>query len=410
MLHDDSPGEDALDLRGGRSLWEASKPLPSHRGRLKQNTRSRILIIGSGITGSFLAERLSRMTSDIVVVDRHQPQTASTAASTALLQWELDSPLRELASRIGTAHASQIYCASAEAVRDVVALADALSIACQCASRPSLYLAGNRLGPRELKDEQRIRESAGLPSVLLTRDEVHRQFGFAAEAALYSEGAAEANPVMLAHGLMAHALARGVRLYYPEAVVDYDLGRRGASVLTESGHELGADFLILANGYEMPDFVPSTIHRISSTWALATKPNFKPWPGRALIWEASTPYLYARHSADNRAILGGEDEDIRDATLRDQKIGAKSQAIQSKFKQIYPDYDSEAEFAWSGFFGVTKDAMPLIGALPDHPSVFTAFGYGGNGITFSAMAAALIAEALIGHESPLLRHFRIDRD
>ena len=63
--------------------------------------------------------------------------------------------------------------------------------------------SGNRLGSRELMDKQRQRQTAGLPSVFLSASEIRREFGFAVEAALYSEGAAEANPVALARGLMA---------------------------------------------------------------------------------------------------------------------------------------------------------------------------------------------------------------
>lgn len=402
--------EDKLDLRGGRSLWDAWSRRGKVPKRLKENIRSRIIIIGAGITGSFLAESLSRLTPDIVVIDRHQPQTASTAASTSLLQWEIDTALRELSAKFGPATATRIYRASAEAVRDIITLSQNLGIDCHCTGRPSLYLAGDRLGAPEFLDEQRQREAAGLPTIFLTASEVKREFGFTAEAALYSEGAGEANPVALAQGLMAQALDRGVRLYHPETAVDYDLGHRGASVLTESGHELGADFLILANGYEMPDFVPSNIHRILSTWALATKPNSRPWKRHALVWQASSPYLYARHSAEGRVILGGEDETLKDATARDEKIGAKAQAIQCKFNRLYPGFDGEVEFAWSGFFGETDDGLPLIGALPGHAQVFAAFGYGGNGITFSAMAARLIAETISGRKNPLLDCFRIDRD
>jgi glycine/D-amino acid oxidase-like deaminating enzyme len=49
-------------------------------------------------------------------------------------------------------------------------------------------------------------------------------------------------------------------------------------------------------------------------------------------------------------------------------------------------------------------------AMPSHSHVFAAFGYGGNGITFSAMAARLIADAISGRHDPLLDCFATDRD
>ena len=75
-----------LDLRGGTTLWEAGLA-SGHSSELKNSISTDVAIIGSGITGSFLAERLSRLGLSIVVVDRNRPQMASTAASTALLLW-----------------------------------------------------------------------------------------------------------------------------------------------------------------------------------------------------------------------------------------------------------------------------------------------------------------------------------
>lgn len=399
-----------LDLTGGKSVWDSSIPngLASHS--LDGDIGCEILIIGSGITGSFLAERLSRLTSSIVVLDRHRPHSASTAASTSLLQWELDTPLIELIETVGFYKAIEIYRTSALAVGEILALARALGIECHCAPRPSLYISGDLLGPFDLQHELRQREAAGLPSEFLTGTELHRHFGLSASAGLYSRGAGEANPVALAHGLMAQARRRGVKVFYPETAIAYSLGPRDATVLTESGREVRGATLILANGYEMPNIVQTQSHRIVSTWALATPIDEDPWPTRALLWEASRSYLYARFTAEDRIILGGEDEPILDAGHRDRMTAAKADTLRRKFNLIYPSFDAPAEYAWAGFFGTTNDGLPLIGALPGYPHVFAAFGYGGNGITFSMLAARMIASRIAGSKEDLPECFAIDRD
>ena len=45
------------------------------------------------------------------------------------------------------------------------------------------------------------------------------------------------------------------------------------------------------------------------------------------------------------------------------------------------------EFAWSGTFGKTKDSLPYIGPYKKTPNTYYALGFGGNGITFSVIAA-----------------------
>ena len=62
------------------------------------------------------------------------------------------------------------------------------------------------------------------------------------------------------------------------------------------GRTIEADHVVLATGYVMPEFVPTGLHRLVSSWALAT-PCQAPdrlWRERALLWEAGDRYLYAR--------------------------------------------------------------------------------------------------------------------
>ena len=51
-------------------------------------------------------------------------------------------------------------------------------------------------------------------------------------------------------------------------------------------------------------------------------------------------------------------------------------------------------------FGETVDGLPLIGPVPGHRHLFAAYGYGGNGITFSFLAARMLARQMRGlHEA-----------
>ncbi|MGY8682586.1 FAD-dependent oxidoreductase [Bradyrhizobium sp. UFLA05-153] len=67
-------------------------------------------------------------------------------------------------------------------------------------------------------------------------------------------------------------------------------------------------------------------------------------------------------------------------------------------------------FGWSGAFDSTDDGLPMIGGVPGCRNIFAAFGYGGNGITSSFLAAELIGMLLSGGTSPLLDDSAIDRD
>src|SRR5690606_13811812 len=107
-------------------------------------------------------------------------------------------------------------------------------------------------------------------------------------------------------------------------------------------------------------------HKVISTWAIATRRQEPSslWPGEALIWEASDPYLYLRTTHDGRIICGGEDEEFQDEERRDTLIPAKTRRLVRKLGKLLPSIDPTPEFSWAGSFGTTQTGLPFIGPVP----------------------------------------------
>jgi glycine/D-amino acid oxidase-like deaminating enzyme len=226
-----------------------------------------------------------------------------------------------------------------------------------------------------------------------------------------SPAAADADPVQLSRGLLGIAVARGARLFDGEAV-EYDAASRAVCVQLDGGCQIEARCVILATGYVMPSIVHTTMHTISSSWAIATRPQPQNvWKDGTLIWEDSKDYLYARTTLAGRIIIGGEDSDRTiDPEARDHLIPEKSGLLLRKLAALWPMADTDIEFRWAGTFDTTSDGLPLIGPVPGAKGVYAAYGYGGNGITFSFLAAQLIGDLIAGSGSPLLSDFALDRD
>ena len=131
----------------------------------------------------------------------------------------------------------------------------------------------------------------------------------------------------------------------------------------------------------------------------------------ALIWEDSKDYHYARTTTAGRIIIGGEDSSHAiQAEERDRLIPEKARALARKLAALWPIANLDIEFRWSGTFDTTDDGMPLIGPVPGMKGIYAAYGYGGNGITFSFLAARLIGDLIAGSTSALLEDFAVDRD
>ncbi len=382
------------NLRTGRSVWQAGRaPGVPHRP-LHRDIDTDVLIIGAGITGAMVADALSASGWKVVLVDRRGPAKGSTTASTALVQYEIDTPLVKLSRKIGEADAIRAFRRSRLAVDALAARLGELGVALQ--RRDTLYLAGNILDADGLRRECEARHVAGLACRMVRRGEL-RDMGIRASAGLMGYGDFTIDPRAAACALLNAAVENGAAIYAPVGIVDIAHTKTTVSAQTSTGHRIRAKHVVFATGYEFPKRVPQHGHQIISTWAIATVPQKrKLWPGEAMIWQSADPYLYVRTTADGRVICGGEDEESLDEAERDALIGRKTRTLQRKLGQLLPGIDTRADFAWAGSFGQTDTGLPMIGQLPRMPNGWAALGYGGNGTTYSRIAAEIIAGALNG--------------
>jgi glycine/D-amino acid oxidase-like deaminating enzyme len=363
--------------------------------------RTDVVVVGAGITGALVAEATTAMGLATVVLDRRPPALGSTAASTALLQFEIDTPLIRLAEELGIERAARVWLRSYRAVADLAHLVQRLQIPCSFRPRRALYLAGNELDATALAAECRQRRAIGLPSEFLAHAQLLAYAGLDRDAALLSEGAADVDPTSLTVGLLRSAIANGCRLFTPTQLAEVAPLHNKVEMVTTDGIELDAKALVFATGYELADGIPTAGHRRTSTWAYATPPQPDRLRGNGdLIWEASDPYLYIRTTADGRVIVGGEDEDFDNEAARDALLPTKIEALQDKTKALLPWLDVTADFAWAGTFGESDNGLPSIGAIPGMPNCYAVLGYGGNGITFSMVAAQIIQMLLRGQRDP----------
>lgn len=389
-----------LDLRTGTPVWKAYRSRRVAEARLTRDLDTDVLVVGMGISGAMTADLLTEAGHDVVMIDRRGPSLGSTPATTALVQFEVDVPLTRLRRMIGAEKATRAWRRARLAVANLRGRIEELQISCRMADRPTLYLAGNVLSGGDLRQEAQMRAAAGLSGRYLTAGALQSGFGIARDGAILSDGNLALDPVKLTTDLLSHASARGARLFAPEEAVEIRHRRGSVEVATRSGHRIEARHVMLATGYELMDAVRNDRHEIISTFAIATRrqPKDSLWPGEALIWEASDPYLYLRTTHDGRVICGGEDEEFEDEAMRDALIPQKVKRIADKLGTLLPAIDPTPDFAWAGSFGTTRTGLPLIGAVPGRPRIFALMGYGGNGITFSRIAAELIRTALAGHE------------
>ena len=398
------------DLRTGVPVWARYLRPAVRYSALESPIRTDVVVIGSGITGALVAQMTTAMGLQTVVLDRRPPAHGSTAASTALVQFEIDTPLIHLADDLGIERAARIWLRAYRAVNNLVELIEQLHIPCNLRSRRALYLAGNILDADAMAAECRLRQSINLPSRFLDNAELKEYAGLDRSAALLSDGAADVDPSSLTAGLFNLAIANGCRLFSPVQLAEVVPLQHRVEMVTGTGLELEAKALVFATGYELAKGVPASGHRRTSTWAFATRPQPERLRNNAnVVWEASEPYLYVRSTIDGRVVVGGEDEDIDDEVARDRLLPVKIAALQVNINELIPWIDIAADCAWAGTFGESDNGLPSIGPVPGMPNCYAVLGYGGNGITFAMIAAQILGAQLRGRRDPDAELFDFER-
>jgi len=80
-----------------------------------------------------------------------------------------------------------------------------------------------------------------------------------------------------------------------------------------------------------------------------------------------------------------------------------------KLRDLIPHIEPEMAYAWAGTFGETEDGLAYIGSVAEQPRSHFALGFGGNGITYSILAAEIIRDALLGKTHEYADLFSFDR-
>lgn len=401
-----------MDLKSGYPFWAVSNGLPCAFPPLKQDHACDVVVLGAGITGALIATELASHGHSVCILDNRDAGWGSTAASTALLQYEIDTHMTDLASRYGEADALLAYRSCADAIDQLAELARAAGSVGFARAR-SLYFASRRRDLRPLREEFELRARHGFDVRWLERGDVQARYGFDAPAAILSAKAARMDPYRLAYRLLAKLQKAGVAVHDRTPVARIGADTAGVELRTMEGHRVTAGHLVMATGYQAQQFLDQRVARNRSSYAFVTDPIEPALLGplrRTLVWETARPYLYLRTTADNRLLVGGEDDAIDIPLRRDALVDRKANVLARRVRKLFPGLPVVPAFAWGGTFAETPDGLPWFGAHPQHgPRVLFAMAYGGNGITYSMLGAGLLRATIEGRKHPLAALFGFER-
>lgn len=407
-----------MKLVSGDLFWTKVTPINKQYPYLDKDIKCDVCIIGGGVTGALAAYYLRKANVDVVIVDKNIIGYGSTSASTAVLQYEIDTSLDELSEMIGEEDALMAYQLCHEAVYEINNIVEEFELDCGFRYCDCFYYTKDKSNVKDIKDEYTHRKKVGMDVKYIDETLGSELFDFNIKAGIYSDfGSAIIDPYRFTAGIIDRLEHEGLRVFENTEIVDMICTPK-PKLMTNNGFEIKCDKVIIASGYEGRKHISDNFIDLYRTYAVVSKPlkNFNGWHKKCTIRDDEDPYTYIRVTSDNRVIVGGEDEKIGVISNLfklqngDRHNDENYEILIQRFKDYFPQIkDVEFEFKYNGLYGNTDDGLPYIGEYKQLPNCYFALDVGGNGILYATIAGKLLKDLYFKCDVPELEIFRFDR-
>jgi gamma-glutamylputrescine oxidase len=381
-----------------RSYYAASSPETALAPRppLTGECRVDVAVVGAGVAGCSAALHFARQGYDVAVLEAHRVGFGASGRSGGQLIFGLAVGQKSLVAEVGRENARRLFAMSVEALDLTQSLIRDHGIECDyrpnhvhVATKPR-HLEELRDWERELHDEYDYRSARLLDRAELAEHvRSERYLG-----GLIDSRSGHLHPLKYTQGLARAAEAAGARIFEQTTALGFAEGGE-VTVHTEHGTVRCRHLVLCANAY-IGMLSPRLARRILGvgTYIIATRPMDEAraralLPSDAAIADLNWILDYFRLSADRRLLFGGR---VSYSALQPPRL---AESMHRRLARIFPQAaDLEVEYAWGGYLDITMSRAPDFGRLA--PNIFYLQGFSGHGMSLTALAGKLVAEAVSG--------------
>jgi glycine/D-amino acid oxidase-like deaminating enzyme/nitrite reductase/ring-hydroxylating ferredoxin subunit len=372
------------------SLWQ-DMPVYETQRKASSTLIYDVVIVGGGITGISTGLLLQKSGLNCLILEAHNIGFGTTGGTTAHINTLLDTPYTTISKNFGNDNAKMVAQATREAINLIKRNIQDYKIDCEFEDASAFLFSQDDKQSSELNDIADASEKATLKLEPVFSIPVPIPF----QKAIRVEEQAKFHPLKYVYGLAKQFEAFGGTIVQYCRVTHADEDDDMIQINAESG-SFKALKLIYAT------HIPPTInllHLRCSPWrsyAMAVKLKSGDYP-EGLIYDMYDPYHYYRTQVvdgEKYLIAGGEDH----KTGHEPNTEKCFRQLESHVRRYFDV--SEISYQWSSQYFEPTDGLPYIGHLPGHSSnVYVATGFGGNGMTYSSVAAIVLSELITKNES-----------
>lgn len=375
-----------------KSYWLDSTPDTSYPV-LKEDIDTDILIVGAGLAGLSCAYILHKEGFKVTVLEADRICQGASAHTTAKITSQHGLIYKKVVSSLGEGLARQYAEANERAIYEIGKIIEENKIDCDYISQPAYVFTQEDKYIRDIEDEVDIATKLGIKASYVE----DLPLSLPIKAAVKFDSQAQFHPRKYLLSL-AQIIEKRVQIFEKSRAVDIEEERGRYIVITEGGHKVKANKVIIASQYPFYNK-----HGIYFT---------RLYPKRSYILG-----IYAREKYPGGMYVNAEDptRSLRQQNTKDGElilvVGSNHTTGQSPDTKVH--YEELEEFAkkiftvenipyrWSTQDYDTPDGIPYIGPFTSNtPNLYVATGFQKWGMTNSMVSAMIIRDLIVKGESP----------
>jgi glycine/D-amino acid oxidase-like deaminating enzyme/nitrite reductase/ring-hydroxylating ferredoxin subunit len=373
------------------SLWHATAR-PTRFASLDNDMTVDVAVIGGGIFGMMAALYLSREGLSVALLEARGIGAGSTGYSTGNLYAPVGAGLAAVERKWGEDAMRHVARSRGEAVDRIEALARELEIDCAFRRCPFHIFSVPGSSPDDLAKldaEADAAKRAGLSVSMASA----APLPFASGKTLAIEGQAQFQPLDFVRGLATRIDGPSCRIFEGSPATDFDADHK--LVRTTRGTVHAAHIVLATHTPKKFNAVQTELGPYREYGVAVEAPEGTIPPGVFWSMEDSRHSLRSfSHQGRHYALAIGE----RHKTGQEPDMGARQEKLASYLRQHVRVMRESHRWSAQGYYAA--DLLPYIGRSAGAESLFIATGFGADGLTYGAMAARIVTDAILRRANP----------
>ncbi len=374
---------------------------------LTGNTSADVVIVGGGMAGLSAALSFHERGLRVVLLEEYFCGGGASGKSSGFISPDSELGLSTYLSLYGLDEARRIWDFAISGATLIKNTIKRFNLDCDYQVQDSLYVALNRTGFNQIKQEYTARQQLLYSSVLYDNaQDLHAVLGSSKYyGAMRYTDTFGINTYRYCQGLK-HALKDlGIQVYEETPVVKID----AHSAQTPFGN-VTADYVVVCTDRFLPELGKLSLDVYhAQTFLLLSSPLSDKqvpmiFPDKPLmVWDTDIVYQYYRLTGSNRLLLGGGSLLTMFAAHESHNDRTIFRKLVRYWTRMFPTIAINFEYMWPGLIGISKDLAPLAGRDRENPSVY--YISGATGLPWAAALGVYSAETLLGIRTDLDPYF-----